>query len=307
MKNYPIDPYAARDIKTQVDKVLQRLSNSEPPLDLREVRELLKLDRQFFSHDNPGLLSELVSKVRVGAKQLAMRPTLIIDVIRKAELKALWIPDRKRILIDKDIPTLKMRHIEAHEIAHSITPHHAPFLFGDNRETLRPSCYEQLEAEANFGASQLLFLRERFISEANDLPRTLETVRALAIAFGNTITTTLWRLVEEARPDESLFGIVSGHPTQLVNEFDSKQPCRYFIESPTFRERFSNVTEVSAFEAIQGYVSKSGGGHLGNGEVVFADSDGQRHRFWMETFFNSYDALTLGVHLGPVPAIVAVS
>lgn len=306
MKNLRIDPLAAQDIKAQVDKVLRGLGNPEPPLDLRDVRDLLKLDRQFYSITNTGPLREFVSRVKVGAKQLALRPTLILDVVRKAGLKALWLPDRKRILIDASIPDLKKRHAEGHEITHSITPHHGPFLFGDDGETLRQSCHEKLEAEANFGSGQLLFLRDRFVEEAHDLPLTIETVRSLAKTFGNTITMTLWRLIEEAHKEEPIFGIISVHPRHLADGFDPSDPCRYFIESPVFRARFGIVTEVAAFRVLQSYASWARGGPLGEGYVVFVGRDGERHRFHMETFFNGYEALTLGTHLGPVRPQVVV-
>lgn len=306
MKNLPIDPFAAQDITDQVDKILRGLGNPEPPLDLRDVRELLKLDRQFYSTTQTGPLGEFVSKVKIGAKQLAMRPTLILDVIQKAKLKALWLPDRKRILIDESIPDLKKRHAEGHEITHSITPHHAPFLFGDDGETLRHSCHEKLEGEANFGSGQLLFLRGRFIEEAQDLPLTLDTVRVLAKTFGNTITMTLWRVIEEAHKGEPIFGIISVHPKYLAADFDPLKPCRYFIESPAFRDRFDTVTEVAVFRAIQGYASRARGGPLGEDDVVLAGRDGERHRFHMESFFNGYEALTLGTHLGPVRPQVVV-
>lgn len=304
MKNVPIDFYEAREIREQVDKVLRGLGNPEPPLDLREVRELLDLDRQFYSSTNSNALREMVSRVKVGAKQLARRPALIKDIVRKAGLHALWLPDRKRILIDEDIPDLKKRWAEAHEVSHSIFPWHAHFLFGDNRETLRSSCHEKLEHEANFGSGQLLFLRGRFVEEAQDLPHTLKSVRSLNKAFGNTLTTTLWRLVEEAHRGEPIFGIVSAHPKHHGNGFDPTDPCRYFIESPAFRERFGNVTEVEAFRGIEGYASWSKGGPLGEGDVEFVGRDGERHRFHLETFYNRYEALTLGVHSCAVRAQV---
>ena len=172
MKNEPIDPYAVQDIQGQVDKVLRGLANPEPPLALRNVRELLKLDLRFYSSTATGPLREFVSEVKVGSKQLAMHPTLILDVVRTADLKALWLRDRNLILIDDNVPDLKKRHAEGHEIIHSIMPHHGLFLFGDDQETLRSFCHEKLEAEANFGSGQLLFLRGRFVAEAHDLPRT---------------------------------------------------------------------------------------------------------------------------------------
>lgn len=306
MKNQPIDPFAAQDIQAQVDKVLRGLSDPEPPLNLCDVRELLKLDLHFYSSTNTGPLREFVSKVKVGVKQIANRPTLILDIVRQAGLKALWLPDRKRILIDEGIPNLKMRHAEAHEITHSITPHHRPFFFGDDRETLRTSYHEKLESEANFGSGQLLFLRERFSAEAHDLPRTLTTVQELAKTFGNTITMTLWRLVEEAHADELIFGIISPHPQYLCDNFDPQNPCRYFIESPAFRDRFGSVTEIAVFQSIQQYASRVSGGPLGEGYSDFVDCDGEQHRFFMETFFNGYEALTLGTYCGPIGTQVVV-
>lgn len=306
MKNNPIDPLAAQDIRDQVDKILRGLSNPEPPLNLSDVRELLRLDLQFYSSTNTGPLREHLSRLKVGAKQVVRRPTLILDVVRRSGLKALWLPDRKRILIDQDLADLKKRHAEAHEITHSITPHHSAFFFGDNRETLRTSCHEKLEAEANFGSGQLLFLRKCFAEEAHDMPRTIATVRQLSKTFGNTITMTLWRLVEEAHADEPIFGVVSPHPKNPGDDFDAAAPCRYFIESPAFRRQFGTVTEVSAFKAIQGYASRARGGPLGAGDVVFHDCSGKRHCFHMETFFNGYEALTLGTYRGLVPTQVVV-
>src|SRR5260370_36354572 len=163
MKNIQIGRREQQDIQKQVDKILNGLGNPEPPLDLRDVRELLKLDRQYYNSRDTSALQEFVSKVRIGAKQLFLRPTLLFDVVRKADLSALWIPDRKRILIDSSIPELKHRWAEAHEMTHSYTEWHQLYLFGDSRKELDPGCHEILEAEANYGARQLLFLRDRFV------------------------------------------------------------------------------------------------------------------------------------------------
>jgi hypothetical protein len=306
MKNPKVDPYAAEDIRGQVAKVLRGLGNPEPPLKLEDVRALLELDRKFYSTKDTGPLREFFSKLKVGAKQVIMRPTLILDAVREAGLRAVWLPDRKRILMDSTIPDLKKRHVEAHEITHSITEHHAPYFIGDNRETLRPSCHDKLEAEANFGSGELLFFQSRFTQEALDLPRTIDTIKKLAKRFGNTNTMTLWRLIETAPDDELLFGVVSGHPKRPDDKFDPSNPCRYFIQSPGFRERFGNVTEVSVFTSIKGYCNWKRGGPLGEGDADFVGLDGTRHRFHLETFHFHYESLTLGVHVGPVRKQVAV-
>ncbi len=49
MKNAVIGRLEAEDLREQVRKVLRGLGNPDPPLRLEEVRELLRLDRQYYS------------------------------------------------------------------------------------------------------------------------------------------------------------------------------------------------------------------------------------------------------------------
>ena len=129
MKGLQIGQKESTEIDAQVDKVLRGLGNPEPPLSLDVVRELLRLDRQYYSSTDGSVLREFVSKVKIGAQQLFLRPTLIFDVVKKANVSAFWIPDGKRILIDKNLPEIKHRWAETHEVIHSLTEWHQPFLF----------------------------------------------------------------------------------------------------------------------------------------------------------------------------------
>lgn len=295
MKNRIVEGYEAKDLRLQVEKVLKGLGNPEPPLDLREVRDRLSLDRHYYSSKDDGALREFVSRVKIAGKQIALRPTLLFDVVRKASLSALWLPDRKRILIDQDLPSLKHRWAEAHEIGHSIAPWHAPFLFGDSEEELKLSCHEKLENEANHVAGQLLFLQERFSSEANDLTVTLDSIRELSKTFGNTMTSTLWRFVEGTHPGLPMVGLVA---TNWRNRADTdlQNPRRYCIESPEFKKRFSCTSELELFDIIAGYCQPRRGGPLGNAEVLITDNNGDKHVFRFESFSNGYDTLTIGVY-----------
>jgi hypothetical protein len=47
-----------RDIDLLIDKILRDLGRPEPPLDLRMVRELLRLDRKYYSSTDVGPLAE---------------------------------------------------------------------------------------------------------------------------------------------------------------------------------------------------------------------------------------------------------
>jgi hypothetical protein len=59
-----------RDIQARTDKVLRELGYPEPPLRLEDVRELLHLDRDYFSSSQDGLLQSVASKLKRGGIQL---------------------------------------------------------------------------------------------------------------------------------------------------------------------------------------------------------------------------------------------
>jgi hypothetical protein len=59
------------------------------------------------------------------------------------------------------------------------------------------------------------------------------------------------------------------------------------------------------FKAVASYCGAQTGGPLGSSEMILTDDNGDQHRFYFETFFNRYDALTLGVYLKPEVRIIA--
>lgn len=299
MKAFQLKPRTAADIEGQVAKILKGLGNPRPPIDLRLVRELLKLDQGFYSTTDHGLLRETISRLKISGQQVLKRPTLLADAVRALSLKALYLPDQKRILLDNDLPVLKHRWNEAHEIGHDIIPWHAGMIFGDSTVTLTPACHEAMEAEANYAAGQLLFMAGQFVEQADAIDPSIREIQRLSNAFGNTMTSTLWRFVENAHNERPMIALITGHPhpSRRKPEFDLANPCRYCIPSPTFRQRFAGVTEVDLFQVLVGYVGSQRGGPLGEGDVELRDDNGDRHLFSFETFFNGHEALTLGVWL----------
>jgi uncharacterized protein DUF955 len=296
VKNVRLGARTVADIDGQVAKVLRGLGNPEPPIDLRVVRELLKLDRGYYSTTDDGLLRETFSRLKVAGRQVLLRPMILRDAVRSLSLKALYLPDQKRILLDKDLPPLKHRWNEAHEIGHDLIPWHAGMMLGDTEQTLTPSCHQIMEAEANYAAGQLLFLADRFRTEATATAPSLELVRALSREFGNTVTSTLWRFVEQAHGNRPMVALVTGHPhpAKRKPDFDAANPCRYCVVSPVFQERFGQITEAQLFQLIVGYSGAQRGGNLGEAEVILRDRNGEEHIFAFETFFNRHEALTLG-------------
>jgi len=300
-KSLIISPKTVKDIDDRVDRVLKGLGYPDPPLRLEDVRELLKLDLKFYTADNPSYLQEVTSRIFVGAKQVLQRPTLLMDAISKLSLQALYLPDRKRILLDNNVPKLKHRWNEAHEIGHSLLPWHQEMMHGDDESTLSQHCHEHIELEANFAAARLLFLRDRFTEEARAMAERFTSIKNLQATFGNTLSTTLYRFVESIGAEKPVLGVISGHPhiSKRTGKFDAANPCRHFIQSPAFAQKFSKVSELEVFKSISAYCGSQGGGILGEDEVVLEDDNGQKHIFRFETFYNRYDSLTLGIYLAP--------
>ncbi|TAM79794.1 MAG: ImmA/IrrE family metallo-endopeptidase [Acidobacteria bacterium] len=304
MRNVFLRDYTAGDINDLVDKVLRDLGHPDPPLNLDAVRELLRLDRQYYSSTEDGVLRDVAHRLKVAGRQVLDRPMLLFEAIRKFDLRSLFLPDGKRILIDQELPDAKQRWSEGHEIGHSIIPWHLDTMLGDNKRTLTPACHEKIENEANFAAGQLLFLHKAFVRDAGDLQPGIDAVTTLKKRYGNTITTTLWRYVE--RSEEPMVGGISFHPRRLSAEFDPKNPFRYFVGSRTFQERFANVREDELFKSVRSYCANRRGGQLGASDLLLSDDNGIKHVFHFETFFNQYEALTLGIYKCAHARIVTV-
>jgi Zn-dependent peptidase ImmA (M78 family) len=306
-KNRLLSTRTAQDIDRRVERVLKGLGNPEPPLRLEDVRHLLKLDRRFYTAKDPSVVQETVSKVRVATIQVFNRPTLLLEAVRKWSLKALYLPDRRRILLDGDLPEKKHRWNEAHEIGHSLLPWHEDVMHGDNAHTLSTDCHEQVEAEANYTAGRLIFLQDRFTHEALAVAPTLASVRQLHRRFGNTMSTTLYRFVEMSGQERPIVGMITDHPhkDRRPANHNPAKPCRHLIQSPAFAARFSEMPERDLFDAVASYCGAQSGGPLGECELILTDDNGDQHRFFFETFFNRYDALTLGIYLKPEVKVIA--
>jgi len=279
-----------KEIDKKIDRILLDLGSPSPPLSLLQVRELLKLDLQFYSGSDPSIIDMFSHKLKVAGKQIAKRPALLLEALRKLELKALWIPDSKRILIDADIPQPKHRWIEGHEISHSIIPWHEGFVFGDNKTTLSPACDEIIEAEANYAAGRLLFLGDRFSEEARDLPLNFKSIKYLYKEFGNTMTTTLWRMVEARIPHQPVFGMISCHP----NHPSIGKSTEQFIRSTGFRTQFSNILPSDISDLLKKHASYKKRGPIVDVQDVLFNTNGERVSFRIESFCNTYDLLTIG-------------
>ncbi|QNP41724.1 ImmA/IrrE family metallo-endopeptidase [Lysobacter solisilvae (ex Woo and Kim 2020)] len=294
MKNLLLDGRTARDIEDRVARIHRDLDYRGGKVELSDVRALMSLDLAYYAADDAGLLSEVVHKLTIGAKQVIKRPLLLIEAVRKLELKALFVPDRKQILIDASLPDPKKRWSEGHEILHSVLPWHSAYMLGDTKITLTPGCHDRIEAEANFGTGRLFFPKAEFEPVLRSAPMSMQRVRQIASHFGNTITSTLWRCVEF--DDQPSFAVIGAHPNRPQ---PGTPDVEHIVQSPAFAQRFSKFSPQDATGLIKSYCGYQRTGPLGMAEVMVLDDDGQAHAFVAETFCNGYNTLTLAQYRGP--------
>jgi Zn-dependent peptidase ImmA (M78 family) len=301
VRKVTLKPGTRNEIDIQVEKILRGLGHPEPPLDLDAVFKLQQLDPQFYRTSEDGVVRETISRVRVGAKLFFERPTRIWEAIKTANLKALWIPEQKRILVDGDLHAMKKRWNFAHEIGHSIIDWHRDFTFGDDSLTLVEGYHIDLEAEANYGAGRLLFLQDIFTQHVKGVQHTLKSLNKVADGFGNSWTSTLYRTVEIL--DVPAFAIIGGHPVRK----NSEEKTRHFITSASFDALFPNFDEAEALKVIRSYCGYSTRGPLGECTFPLVGVGGERWEFMIESFALPYgDVLTLAILLRKFPIQIAV-
>jgi hypothetical protein len=287
-QNRILHPKTAEAIDSRVEKILKDLGHPKPPLSLADVRTLLKLDLGYYSSDDDSWLKEKIHQMKVAGKQVLEQPTLILNVVKSLGLKGVLLAEKRRILLDKEVPKPKHRWNEAHEITHDLLPWHDGIAHGDPETTLSPACHEQVESEANYGAGRLLFLGGSFEEVLRSSPCEFKLVEALHAQYGNTLTTTLWRVVELSI--DPCVGLVTCHPRKASGV--DADDIKYFIRSSAFMTEFAAVTAASLFNVVKG---KCFGrrGPLGDGEFPLSNARGESVDFCFETFFNGHDALTL--------------
>jgi hypothetical protein len=302
MKVRSVSQRSAADIDSRVERVHKDIGYTGGKIDLRIVRDRLKLDLHYYQSDDPSLIKEVLHKLSMAGKQLLARPMLFFEAARKFDLSAFYLPDAKRILVDASTPKLKWRWSEAHEIGHSLLPWHAGYLFGDDKSCLTETCQQIVEAEANYGAGRLLFPNEEFEEFRRSTLLTHQHIRNAAEYFGNTITSTLWRCVE--RDSGIAFACIGEHPRRPRPD---EPKIKYFVTSDGFERQFSQITEDQIWNWLSAYCSFATKGPLGVSEIVVVDVNGDPYIFAFESFCVKYYVHTIARCIRVAPSRILLS
>lgn len=290
--------HARRDIDRLVRRVLRDSGSAEPPLDIANVLRVLNLDREFYDLEEPRLLKRIQHRVRVGARRLA-------EYLDKIKLQALLLFDDRRVLLDKELPEIKHDWATAHEAGHGLIPWHREFWRGDTLETLDPAWHEELEAEANYAASGLLFCGQAFTEEAQDFRPCWSAVEKLRRRYKKSLHLTARRFVEHG-PDVPMVLLVS---TAAWDEplRDQATRVRHIVLSPSFDARFQPPDPDWLRGMVDARTEKRRGGPVGEIDCRLRAHDGEAHLFHGECFYNGYYVMSLLVHRSPAASLVAAS
>jgi hypothetical protein len=196
--------------------------------------------------------------------------------------------------IDRSEPLPRQRFTEAHEATHSMCKWHEPALKLDDSNTLDGRrLHHVVEAEANFGASYLIFQGGRFHRRALEEQVSMRTPLDLADGYGASRHATL-HFYAEHHPDAVAL-LVTGRYLR----WDGTLPIWRSVESPNFLGRFGRLRDLLP----GGVLSTQPGDNAPLAEIVQAsrtsldppttellisDRDGTQHKFEAEAFFNQY-------------------
>ena len=109
----------------------------------------------------------------------------------------MFVPDKRVIIIRDDYDYRKRNNFTfAHEFAHWEIPSHRAILYKCSQFDLSLKARKQMEREANFFASELSFMGDKFTEYLFSSPVSMKSIMQLSDMFGMSIEATLIRAVE---------------------------------------------------------------------------------------------------------------
>jgi hypothetical protein len=224
-------------------------------------------------------------RIDLGRLTWAPVPAVIHDRV----LGAVWFEERIVFLDAKQTPG-RRRFTLAHELAHVVCPWHEALLRLDTAGELFGPYGTGIEAEANFGASELIFQGSRFAMEARGEEPSLTTAFALGERFGASRQAAAHQFVagHEAPVAVAIAGRWPGR--------DGRLPIWSSVESASFRRRFGRFAPARGFstrDECEGSLAAAidaarRSSDPVSGRLRLRDRGGRLHPFRAEVFNNRH-------------------
>jgi hypothetical protein len=212
------------------------------------------------------------------------------------------------VLIDKGVPRPKKPFVKLHEAGHGFLPHQSGLfaVIHDCQKTLDPFTTDLFEREANVFASETLFQREGFSSEANEEPFGIKTAMRLATRYGASNYSTFRRYVTGS-PRACCLVVLEPAVRKPDGGFEA--PVRRVIASVSFARTFdaSRLFAMVDERNSIGHAVPLGRRMTARREVALHDRNGDRRRCFVEAFDTGHQILVLIVDDGPASTGVLVT
>jgi Zn-dependent peptidase ImmA (M78 family) len=181
--------YLKSDVQEKIQKfakeTLIEATQKDPPVIIESIYEYYDLKMQTFSKNNSDFI-ELCSKIKCSNSDF-LRGVLFVD---------------KKIAVARDDGYYRRtKFVYGHELGHWKIKWHKNMLYQCTQFDLSQNARKQMEREANFYTSELLFMGETFTETLFYSELSLERIKSLADTFQMSKESTLRRAVElEQRP-----------------------------------------------------------------------------------------------------------
>ena len=281
-----MDEATTREIDKTVQRTLREAGTRRPPVRLEPVIKHLELHRDYYDLQDPSYLDRAKHKMVVGGRKL-------VEIVRKVSLQAVLFFDEKRIVLDDALPEIKRDWPSAHECVHKILPWHQAAFYGDTAQTLSPEWHERYEAEANYGASALLFCGDQFTGDARDTKPSWAGVDELKRRYGKSFSLTL-RRYERFGPQRSM-AMLCSTPWWQEPPNDQDSRVRHFVRSPSLESHFSRVSAEDLADLVDAHANRQRGGMVADFTLQLNDDNDSGHEFRAQSFFNTHYLQTLFV------------
>lgn len=215
-----LDGSVQNNIGSMVDRVLLELDMHTPPVGYNTLYESESLEKHILTLER---LKSLGLKTNIGSVQEHVRGLLLAN-------------DRQVFVIDENRYVKRIHFVLAHEYGHFKLPWHRQALWKCTQFDLSPSARRQLEAEANFFASELGFMRGLFFEMLESSELNIGNLLSLSDTFEMSVEATLRRAAElELRP--------TAFVSLTVNEKSDERflRVRYSVVSAEFKKRFGTI------------------------------------------------------------------
>lgn len=209
----------------------------------------------------------------------------------RAVSKVLGLLDRRTniIYVDPCINNSRKLFVTYHEVIHNVLPWQKITVTQDDQFTLSAECENLFEAEANYGAADILFQCGRFETEARDYDLSIESALYLSSRYESSCHAALRRFVERNhRP--CLLMILTPTSRECTNGQTSYYVV-YSIPSIPFTTEFGeplNLRFVNPEHTLGEILNNSG-----HGEIVLADIKDFRRTCVVQSFSNGFKTFVL--------------